>query len=98
MICRLVFILMLALAPNLSADSLVYDGTEGIGKGKHIVFIAGDHEYRSEESLPMLARIMASIMASNARSCSTSRMTERSLLASHQVFPGLKRWSQLTWQ
>ena len=59
MICRLVFILMLALAPNLSADSLVYDGTEGIGKGKHIVFIAGDHEYRSEESLPMLARIMA---------------------------------------
>jgi len=59
MIYRLVFILLLTLVPNLNADSLVYEGTEGIGKGKHIVFIAGDHEYRSEESLPMLARIMA---------------------------------------
>src|SRR5690606_11352727 len=26
---------------------------------KHIVFLAGDHEYRSEESLPALARILA---------------------------------------
>ena len=41
------------------AESLVYEGTDGPGTGKHIVFIAGDHEYRSEESLPMLARIMA---------------------------------------
>ena len=37
----------------------VYEGTEGPGKGKHIVFLAGDHEYRSEESLPELARILA---------------------------------------
>ena len=48
-----------SLATAAVADSLVYDGTDGPGKGKHIVFIAGDHEYRSEESLPMLARIMA---------------------------------------
>ena len=39
--------------------SLVYEGTEGPGKGKHIVFLAGDHEYRSEETLPALARILA---------------------------------------
>lgn len=38
---------------------LTYQGTEGAGKGKHIVFIAGDHEYRSEETLPALARILA---------------------------------------
>ncbi len=40
-------------------QSLVYNGTTGIGVGKHIVFLAGDHEYRSEESLPALARILA---------------------------------------
>ena len=41
------------------AAPLVYEGTEGPGKGKHIVFLAGDHEYRSEETLPALARILA---------------------------------------
>ena len=56
---RLVCVLLLLLSSNVNADVLVYEGTEGIGQGKHIVFIAGDHEYRSEESLPMLARIMA---------------------------------------
>ena len=40
-------------------DHLVYEGTSGPGVGKHIVWIAADHEYRSEESLPALARIMA---------------------------------------
>lgn len=45
------------LAAN--AAPLVYEGTEGAGKGKHIVFIASDHEYKSEESLPALARILA---------------------------------------
>lgn len=39
--------------------TVVFEGDEGPGKGKHIVFIASDHEYRSEESLPALARIMA---------------------------------------
>jgi len=29
------------------------------GRGKHIVLIAGDQEYRSEESIPALARILA---------------------------------------
>jgi len=38
---------------------LVYEGSNGPGAGKHIVFLAGDHEYRSEEALPALARIMA---------------------------------------
>jgi len=38
---------------------VVYDGTSGPGRGKHIVFLAGDHEYRSEETLPELARILS---------------------------------------
>jgi type 1 glutamine amidotransferase len=41
--------------PNL----IVYEGTNGPGRGKHIVFLAGDHEYRGEETLPALARILA---------------------------------------
>jgi len=41
--------------PNL----VVYQGDKGPGAGKHIVWLAGDHEYRGEESLPALARIMA---------------------------------------
>jgi type 1 glutamine amidotransferase len=38
---------------------VVYEGDKGPGRGKHIVFLAGDHEYRSEETLPALARILA---------------------------------------
>ncbi|MFT7618249.1 MAG: hypothetical protein ACI97A_001890 [Planctomycetota bacterium] len=42
-----------------NANTVVWQGEEGIGKGKHIVFLAGDHEYRGEEALPALARILA---------------------------------------
>ncbi|MBE2285697.1 MAG: ThuA domain-containing protein [Prosthecobacter sp.] len=42
-----------------TAAPLVFEGTNGPGKGKHIVFMADDHEYRSEESLPGLARLLA---------------------------------------
>jgi hypothetical protein len=40
-------------------DRVVYEGAAGPGQGKHIVFLSGDEEYRSEEGLPMLARILA---------------------------------------
>ncbi|OOG75307.1 ThuA domain-containing protein [Algoriphagus sp. A40] len=38
---------------------LQFEGKEGPGKGKHIVMIAGDDEYRSEESMPMLAKLLS---------------------------------------
>lgn len=38
---------------------VVYPGGDGPGKGKHVVLISGDEEYRSEEALPQLARILA---------------------------------------
>jgi hypothetical protein len=38
---------------------VVYDGREGLGKGKHVVLISGDEEYRSEEALPQLGKILA---------------------------------------
>ncbi len=43
----------------LAKDYVVYQGTRGPGKGKHIVFLSGDEEYRSEEALTMLAKILA---------------------------------------
>jgi type 1 glutamine amidotransferase len=42
-----------------AAESVVYPGEDGPGQGKHIVFLTGDEEYRSEEALPMLAKILA---------------------------------------
>jgi len=42
-----------------AADFLVFEGKSGPGVGKHIVFLSGDEEYRSEESLPQMAKILA---------------------------------------
>ncbi len=50
---------ILTMATRTIAGPLVYQGTDGPAKGKHIVFIASDHEYKSEEILPELARILA---------------------------------------
>ncbi len=46
--------------PGRAGDPwIVFEGGEGPGKGKHIVFVTGDEEYRSEESMPQLAKILA---------------------------------------
>jgi len=49
-------------AQSFAADEalwLTYPGGEGPGKGKKIVLIAADQEYRSEQSMPMLAKILS---------------------------------------
>ncbi len=40
-------------------DRLKLPGTSGPGQGKKIVLVSGDEEYRSEEALPLLARLLA---------------------------------------
>ncbi len=52
-------IALAALALLHSGPGLVFEGRSGPGRGKHIVFLAGDEEYRSEEGLPQMARILA---------------------------------------
>ncbi len=42
-----------------AADTVVYEGKGGPGLGKSLVFLTGDEEYRSEEGLPQLAKILA---------------------------------------
>jgi type 1 glutamine amidotransferase len=52
---------LVALAmPSFAADPwIVLEGSDGPGKGKHIVLVSGDEEYRSEEALPQLAKILS---------------------------------------
>jgi hypothetical protein len=38
---------------------LTYPGNDGPGKGKRVVLIAADQEYRSEQSMPMMAKILS---------------------------------------
>ena len=56
-----VALIVAVAATHASADDawVVYEGGEGPGKGKHVVLISGDEEYRSEESLPQLGKILA---------------------------------------
>lgn len=51
----------LSVASARAADGpgVVYPGGDGPGRGKHVVLVSGDEEYRSEEALPQLARILA---------------------------------------
>lgn len=59
----IVRLLLPAAALTLTAAAadpwLVFQGKEGPGKGKHVVLISGDEEYRSEETMPMLGRLLA---------------------------------------
>jgi type 1 glutamine amidotransferase len=51
---------LIPMASAAGADEfVVYEGQDGPGKGKHIVLVTGDEEYRSEESMPQLAKILA---------------------------------------
>jgi len=52
----ILFTASLALAAE---DHIVYQPKDGPGGGKHIVFLCGDEEYRGEEGLPMLAKILS---------------------------------------
>ena len=55
--------ILLALAPQAGAAAderwVAYPGAEGPGKGKHVVLVCGDEEYRSEEALPMLGKLLS---------------------------------------
>ncbi|MBM3979569.1 MAG: ThuA domain-containing protein [Planctomycetes bacterium] len=51
----------LAFAPFASAADkpVVLEGGDGPGKGKHVVLVSGDQEYRSEETIPLLAKMLS---------------------------------------
>src|SRR5687767_15679205 len=48
------------LATASAQSSLVFSPPAGVpAKNKHVVLLSGDEEYRSEEALPMLAKILS---------------------------------------
>ena len=67
MLCAVALIFVGTLSSAFAASEfassepewVTYKGGEGPGKGKRIVFVTGDEEYRSEESMPAMARILA---------------------------------------
>ena len=50
---------VLSLTGGHAKDWVEYAGQTGPGQGRHIVFLSGDEEYRSEEALPQLAKILS---------------------------------------
>src|SRR5512145_842709 len=61
-IAALIALLLGSLALQNVPDegtSVTYAPKPGAGKGRQIVLLAGDEEYRSEEALPMLAKILS---------------------------------------
>src|SRR4051812_14783013 len=58
--CVTAALLVSMLSTARGADTwLDFKGKDGPGKGKKIVLMAGDEEYRSEESLPQMAKILS---------------------------------------
>ncbi len=54
------FLLLASLATAAAQSTLVFDPPPGgAARPKHVVLLSGDEEYRSEESLPMLAQILS---------------------------------------
>lgn len=51
-------ILLLSLSALIGCQPETDRSGESLKNSKHIVFVTGDEEYRSEESMPMLARIL----------------------------------------
>ena len=50
---------LLLPGPTRAAQDWITLEPAGKSNGRHIVFLSGDEEYRSEESLPMLAKILS---------------------------------------
>jgi len=53
------FTIALATVSHGAEPWVVYDGFDGPCKGKHVVLVSGDEEYRSEEAYPQLGKILA---------------------------------------
>jgi hypothetical protein len=53
------FALCVFASAQISTAQVVFQPTSETGNGKHIVMLAGDDEYFSEEAMPAMARILA---------------------------------------
>lgn len=51
--------LLIAAQPAVAKDRLVFEPPTEADGAKHVVLIAGDEEYRTEESMPMLGKLLS---------------------------------------
>ncbi len=58
-VCGVMVGLLSLVAVQGEEKWLSFAGKEGPGKGKKVVLVSGDEEYRSEETMPMLAKILS---------------------------------------
>jgi hypothetical protein len=49
----------LSIVTNAEELWLTYKGGDGPGNGKHVVLIAAEQEYRAEQAMPMLAKVLS---------------------------------------
>jgi len=58
---QLAWLILLCISTSVEAADpwLTIDGSEGLGKGQHIVFVTGEEYYRSEEGMSMFAKLLA---------------------------------------
>jgi hypothetical protein len=52
-------LLLTLVSAQVPGTSVSYPAGSGPGQGKHVVFLSGDEEYRGEEAMPMLAKILS---------------------------------------
>ena len=52
-------LVLVVSSPTVFAESLTFTPPADQANGKHVVLLAGDEEYRSEEALPMLGKILS---------------------------------------
>lgn len=57
-LCAALLLTMFSAPLANAQDWITYEGKDGPGEGKHVVLITGDEEYRSEESMPLLADML----------------------------------------
>ncbi len=55
----LVTLAMLFAGRLLASDTLVFEAKNSEGAAPHVVLVAGDEEYRTEETMPMLAKLLS---------------------------------------
>jgi hypothetical protein len=59
LLAALLVVCLSASSRAATTAGVVFEGKAGLGHGQHIVLVSGDEEYRSEEGLPQLAKILA---------------------------------------
>jgi hypothetical protein len=91
---KLALALIFFSPPSFHSPHSRVEGCDGPGEGKHIVFLAGDQKYRSEETLPALARIVAKNFGFQCTALFSIDQATGEIVAGNSNMPGMRRESK----